>query len=76
MGLHVEYITSALGPICVMWQAYLFREYANNVKCMYNSACGDSVDRSEFIWGLYTDIVTWYLHMNLFDNMYTTEAVQ
>ena len=39
--------------------------YANNVKCMYTSACGDFVDCSWFIPGIYTDIVVWYLHINL-----------
>ena len=33
---------------------------------MYTSACGDSVDYSEFIWGIHTEIVVWYLNMALF----------
>ena len=31
---------------------------------MYTSASGHSVDCSEFIWGLYTDIDVSYMHMN------------
>ena len=38
--------------------------YANNVELMYSSTSGHTVDYSEFIWGLYTDMVVWYLHMN------------
>ena len=38
------------------WEAY-----ANGVKCMYISACGDSVDLSEFLCGIYTARVVWYL---------------
>ena len=39
---------------------------ANNVKCMYTSAHGYTVDCSEFICGMYSDVVISYMHMNLF----------
>ena len=48
-GLHVDYITGAVEHAYTMWQAYMFRAYANNVKCMYISACGHIVDCIEFI---------------------------
>ena len=38
--------------------------YANDLNCMYTSACGDSVDCIEFIRSLYTEIVVSYLHKN------------
>ena len=34
-GMHVDYITSATGHTYMVWQAYLFKAYANNVNvCM------------------------------------------
>ena len=38
--------------------------YTNNVKYMYISISGHIVDCSEFIQGIYTDIVAPYLHMD------------
>ena len=40
-GLYVHYTSSAVGHICSMWQAHLFRgHYANNVKSVYTSVPG------------------------------------
>ena len=39
-GLHVEYSIGAVGHTYMMFQAYLFRTYVSNVKCMYSSAPG------------------------------------
>ena len=50
-GLYVDYSSSDMGHIHTVWQAYLFRLYANNVKCVYTSIPGHIVDCSEFIWG-------------------------
>ena len=36
------------------------------MKFMYTSAFGLIIDCIKLIWGIYTDIVVWYLHMNLF----------
>ena len=52
------------GFIYLMYQAYLFRGIANNVKGMYASICKDSLDCGELIWSICTSIVVWYLHMN------------
>ena len=41
-----------------------FGAYASKVKCMHTSAHGHIVDCSEFISGIYTDIVVSNLHMN------------
>ena len=38
--------------------------YANNLKSMYASISGDIGDYSVFIWGIYTNIVSFYLHMD------------
>ena len=48
-GLHVDYITSAMGHTCLMWKIYMFGAYASNVKCMYTSVSCDIVDYSELI---------------------------
>ena len=48
-GLPVDYSLSALKHTYEMWKAYLFRGYANNVKCMYSRAPGHTVDFSEFL---------------------------
>ena len=50
LGLYVEYDRHAVGQTCVMWQAYLFREYVNNVKCMYTSTPDNIVDYTDFIF--------------------------
>ena len=63
-GLHVDHIIFAVGHTCLMWQAYFLGTYANNVEWKYTSTCGHIVDCSEFIWGIYTDIVVWCLHMS------------
>ena len=45
--------------------SHIFSEvYVNNVKSMYASAPGQIVDCTEFILGIYTDIVALYLHVN------------
>ena len=38
--------------------------YANNVKCMYATDSGHIIYCIEFIWGIHTYKVVWYLHMN------------
>ena len=43
-GPHVDYITSAVGHMCLMWQADMFRGICQCCKCMYNSACGQIGD--------------------------------
>ena len=40
-----------------VWQEYGSEAYANDVKCMYNSASGEIVVCSEFVWDIYIDIV-------------------
>ena len=62
-GVHVDYIMSTLGLICVMWQAYLLRAYDNNVKWIFTIEFADIVDYSMLIWGIYTDILVSYLYM-------------
>ena len=37
---YVDYSCSAVGYVHAMWQAYLFRGYGNNVKCIYSSVPG------------------------------------
>ena len=37
--------------------------YVTNVKYMYTSACGDIVACTEFMLGIYSDIVVSYVHM-------------
>ena len=54
-SMYVEYSSSAVGHIYAMWQAYLSGAYVSNAKCMFTSACGDIVDCTEFILGVYTD---------------------
>ena len=49
VGLCVGYDRHAVGQTCAIWQAYLFRAHANNVKCMYTSAPSHTVDSSESI---------------------------
>ena len=38
VGAYIDYIRSAVGHICAMWQAYLLEAYASNIKCMHTSA--------------------------------------
>ena len=57
LGLYVEHSTHALAGVFVM-------AYASNVKYMYTSISDHIVDCSEFMWGIYSDIVALYLHMN------------
>ena len=65
-GLHVDYITSAAGHTCLVWQVHMVRAYANNVKCIHTSACGSNANCSEFIYKLYIlNIVVWYLYNEL-----------
>ena len=63
-GLHVEDIIKAMEHVFVIWQAYLFKAYANNVKCTNTSVCGNIIRCDELMWGIYTNIVVWHLHMN------------
>ena len=39
-GLHVDYIVSAVGHTCTMWQHMCSGAYANNVECVYTNASG------------------------------------
>ena len=63
-GPYLEYSSSVVKHVCTIWKAYLFRMYASNVKYMFNSVPGYIVDCSEVTWGIYADIVVWYLHIN------------
>ena len=45
------------------------------MKCMYTSACGDTVDCSEFKWCIYSDILVWYLHMNLLAHVWHLRVI-
>ena len=40
--------------------------YAKNVKCIYTSAPGHTVDCNAFIWGAYSDIFVSHLDINNF----------
>ena len=46
-----------------MQQEYCLEAYASNVKGMYTSAPGHMIDCTEFMLGVYTDIVVSYLCM-------------
>ena len=46
-----------------MYEASLLRAYAKNVKHMYFCVPGNIIDCIWFIWGIYTDVVS-YMHMN------------
>ena len=46
--LYVDYIRTAMGHIMQIDRHICSWSYANNVKCMYNSACGKTFDCSEF----------------------------
>ena len=57
----------------VKWNIYMQRgrylfsgAYANNVKYMCTIVPGHISDCSEFMWGIYNEIVTWYLQKNWF----------
>ena len=56
-SLYVDYSRSALGHNAQYVRNICSREYASNVKCMYTSTPGHIVHCSEFISGIYTDIV-------------------
>ena len=50
-----------------MWSLYAVGDtgsYVTNVKCVYTSAFSDIVDCIDLIWGIYTDIVVWYMQIN------------
>ena len=47
---------------CTVWPAYMFRGLY--VKFIYTRAPDHTVDCSEFLKGIYSDIVFSYLHMN------------
>ena len=48
-SLYLGYNGATVIYIFVMWEAYLFRAYANNVKCMHTSHPGHIVEFGEFI---------------------------
>ena len=56
-GLYVDYSRSAMGYISAMWQKYLFRAHASNVKCIDRSAPGYITDCSQLVRGTYIDTV-------------------
>ena len=43
------YSIRALGHTCMMWVAYMFGAYANNMKYMCTSACCDMFDCGKLI---------------------------
>ena len=63
LGLYEDY-SSNVGNIHVQCGRYICSgAYASNVECMYASASGHIFDFSEFISGIYTDIVVSHVHM-------------
>ena len=64
LGLYVECGRNAVEQTCVMCKHICSGAYANNVECMHTSVSGHIVDCSEFKWGIYSNIVDSYLHMN------------
>ena len=48
--------------ICAVWQAYLFRVFASNVKFMNTIGPGHIVNCNEFIYGIYTHIAVSCAH--------------
>ena len=64
-GLYLDFSRSAVGHLCTMWQAYFSGAFASDVKCMYSSASGHTIDCSEFIWGICIHIVVLYQHKKL-----------
>ena len=42
-----------MGHACAMWHAFLLGANANNLKCIYTNACGDTVDCSELLKFMY-----------------------
>ena len=61
-GLYEDYSRSTLGHIYVPCGSHICSgACANNVKLMYISVPGHTVDCIGFIWGKYTDIVVSYV---------------
>ena len=56
LGLYVDNHITIVGHICQVWRYICSGEYANNVKCMYNSVLGHTLSCSNFIWGIITSI--------------------
>ena len=55
----------AVGYTSVMWQAYLFRKDDIYMKYVYTITYGNIFASGELILGMYTDILVFYLVMNL-----------
>ena len=49
LALYIDHSSSAVKHTCALWQAYLVRAYASNMKCMYTNIPGKIVDCSDFI---------------------------
>ena len=56
LGLYADYSRHAVGNIYCGKDIYS-GTYSSDVKCMYTSAPGYTVDYSSFIQDIYTDIV-------------------
>ena len=59
--LHVDYIISAVGYTCVMWQTYLSEAYINNMKFIPVLVVTFFIAVSSC--EVYIDIAAWYLHV-------------
>ena len=62
-SLYLDYSSNVVEHTYTMWKAYLFGASVSDVKCMFTSAFSDTVYCTEFIWGIYTDIVVSYVPM-------------
>ena len=62
-SLYEDYSRSAVAHMCSVAGIFVQRHVPFNVECMDASGNGHIVHCIEFIWGRYTDIVVWYLHM-------------
>ena len=47
--MYLDYTIKAEGHICAMWEAYLLRAFANNMKYMLISVPGHIFGYSDFI---------------------------
>ena len=56
-GLYVDCLRIAVEHLYAVWRHISSGAYGSSVKCMHTSACGHIIDCSEFIRGIYTDIV-------------------
>ena len=48
----------------LFWRHICSGTFSSNVKCMYTSVPGHTVDCCDFISGIWTDIVISYVNMN------------